>query len=101
MQLRERLDGVVRASVGSGRVEVGDSKARVRPARKLHHGKPVRERRSPPRLQGLMANRSEENFVQIEYIRRRRSDRDMAVMWWVETAAEEGYAHRHSLADCD
>jgi hypothetical protein len=38
-------------------------------------------------------------MIQIEHIRGRSSDGDMAMMRWIEAAAKEGYAHGNSLAD--
>ena len=97
----QRLDRVVRGAVIPGCVKVGDNKARVYPAGKFHHGKPIGEtRRYPLRLQRLPPHWGEKNCIQVEDICGGSSDRDMAVMWWIEGAAEEGYSHRDSLADC-
>ena len=94
VQRGQRLHRIVRAAVRPRRVKVGYRKARIQLARKLHHGKPVGERRGAPScLQRLAAHRSEQNAVQVKYICRRSRNRDMAVMRWIETAAEEGYAH--------
>jgi hypothetical protein len=101
VQRGQRLDCVVRPAVRPRSIDVGDGKAWVRTTGQLYHGEPVGKWgwRSL-RLQRLMANRGEDNAVQIEYVRGGSGDRDVTVMRWIEAAAEEGYAHRHSLADC-
>ena len=44
-------------------------------------------------LQGLPAGWREENRVQREGVRRRSRNADVAAVWWVEGASEQGYAH--------
>ena len=100
VQRGERFDGVVRGAVRPRSVEVGDGKAWVLTTGKLYHGQPIGKWGwNAFRLQRLMANRGEENAVQIEYICSGGGDGDVTVMRRIEAAAKEGYAHVHSLAD--
>src|ERR1700733_401578 len=95
MEGDECLNGIVRGTVRPGCVEVGGGEARVHTTGKLHHGETVFKGCGLPLgFQRLTAYWSEKNSVKVKDVCRRGGDRDVAVMRWIEAAAEEGYSHR-------
>lgn len=96
----QRLDGIVWRAVRSWCVQVGGGKTRIGAAGKFHHRQPIGKGGWPTiGLQRLTADWGKDDLVQVKYIRRGSSDRDVAVMRWIEAAAEKGYPHRLSLAN--
>jgi len=100
LQRSQRLNGVVRCAVAPGRIEIRNSKARVRSTGKFHHREPVVKACGNALLfQRLAPHRGKKNAVQIEYVCSSHCNGDMAMVRWIEATAEEGYAHGNSLAD--
>jgi hypothetical protein len=94
MEGREGLDGVVGSSVGMGRVERGDTEARVGNAGEGKHRDAIGEgRRRALWFERLASCGREEDLVQIERIGRRGGDRKVAAVGWVEGSAKESNAH--------
>src|ERR1017187_9832369 len=92
----ERVDGVVGGAVGAGRVDVGHGEAGVGCGGNSEpgHFEAVGEGGGGRLgLEGLAANRGEEDAVERDGTGCRGSQCQMAAMNGVERAAEEGYAH--------